>query len=154
VSVSTTSRRPRDSRALNPAAWKLAVGVTVAVIVFLVLAFGAIAAVRHRNDVISHLTADWRPSAGDSSTHLSIWPQTAEGVFVPQAPALTPLVLSGVLDGQKVSGEVKVPRWPPLGSAAYAVVSGARWTLRLDLAHDTLTVVTTDGRTFTLLPSR
>jgi hypothetical protein len=154
VSVSTRSRRPRDSQALNPAAWKLAIGVTAAVVVFLLLVFGAIASVGHRNDVIAHLTGDWRPSAGDSSTQLAIWPKAEDGIGLPQAPAVTPLELSGVVERQKVSGEVTVPRWPPFGSSAYAIVSGARWTLRVDLERDTLTVVTADGLTFVLSPTR
>jgi hypothetical protein len=138
-------RRPPDSQALNPAAWKLAVGVTVGVVVCLALVFGGIAAVGHRNDVIAHLTADWRPVAGDSAVQLSIWPKDEH-----EAPAITPLELSGEVDGQQVSAEVKVPRWPPMGSTAYAVVGGARWELHVDLAQDTLAVVTADGRTITL----
>ena len=141
-------RRPRDSQALNPAAWKLAVGVSVGVVVFLALVFGGIAAVGHRNDVIAHLTGDWHSSNEGSTAHLSIWPKDESGIGPPDVPAITPLELSGKIDGRQVHGEVKVPRWPPMGSTAYAVVTGARWELRIDLADHTLTAVAPDGRTF------
>jgi hypothetical protein len=154
VSVAGVRRRPRDSKALNPAAWKLALGVTVGVVIFLALVFGGIAAAGHRNDVIGHLTADWRSPSGASPAQLSIWPKGESGIGPADVPAITPLELSGTVAGRPVSGEVKVPRWPPMGSSAYALIGGVRWALRVDLAHDRLTVVSGDGRTFTLSPGR
>ena len=140
---------PWDRDAFNPARWKLAVGVTVIVVAFLVVVFGGIAAVGHRNEVIARLMGDWASVSGPSA-RLSIEPKTADGFGLSQEPALTPLVLSGFVDGQKVNGEFEVSRWPPWSSTAHATVNGARWTLHLDLSHDSLTVVTADGRTIAL----
>jgi hypothetical protein len=140
---------PWDRDALSPARWKLAIGVTIVVLVFLFVAFGSIAAARHRNDVIARLTEKGWASVSGPSARLSIQPETDDG-WVQQEPTLAPLVLSGSVDGERVNGEVEVSRWPPWGSAGHVTVAGERWTLRLDLARDTLTVTTGDGLTIVL----
>ena len=141
---------PWDRDALSPARWKLAIGVTIVVVVFLVVAFGAIAAARHSNDVIAGLTERGWASVSGPSARLSIQPETEDGFVGQQEPALAPLVLSGSVDGERVNGEVEVSRWPPWGSSGHVTVAGERWTLRLDLASDTLTVTTADGHTIVL----
>jgi hypothetical protein len=117
-------------------------------VVFLIVAFGGIAAAGHRNHLISLLTADWQLPGGGPATHLSIYPETRGQAF--QETATGRLVITGTFGGRAVSGFVDVPRLPPWGSTARATLLGARWTLRLDRSGDGLTVVTDTGRESTL----
>ena len=135
----------RDEGIFSGRPLRLGVVLTIVVAVVLVVVFGGIAAVHHRNQTMAHMAGEWRQSGGARlSVDVVSLSAGGYGVNVPAA-----LSVKGFVAGRPLRGRLEVPRFPPFGSTAKGTLSGEEWTMRLSDAR-TLVVTDSSGRTYHL----